>query len=524
MRKLMLLLLICLTTMTFAQKIIKGSITFKSSQNVYVTFENTEGIQTGDTLFSEVKGWPVPVLLVKSYSSTSCLCVPLSNLKIDETAFILAKIPMTEEVISLQSVKELEATKSVNADAIHAVVQGKMESKPQPRFDGRVSVTSYSNLSGTNSNQRLRYNLSFNAQNIDSSAFSAESYLSFSHRLGEWKGISDALRVYSLAVNYHKDNHSISLGRKINLNMANIGAVDGLQYEFTHKSMTYGFLGGSRPDYKTYGFNPDLLQFGAFVSHIVQKNNGNMQTSLAIFNQTNHFKTDRRFAYFQHSNALLKNLNLFASAEVDFYTLVNLQPTTTFDLTSTYVSLRYKPVGNLSLSLSYDARKNIYYYETFKNQIDSIIDRETRQGLRFNFNYRPFKKMVWGANAGYRYKKSDLTPSVNANTYLSYTELPWIKAYATLDVTYLKTSYFNGMVYGASLSKDLMDGKIYGELKYRMVNYDYTNSTSTLMQNIADCSISWRLAKKLMLSADVEGTLESNNNALRIYLNLTRRF
>ena len=524
MRKLTLLLLICLSTLTYGQKIIKGSITFRSSQNVYVTFENTEGIQAGDTLYSEVKGWPVPVLLVKSLSSTSCLCVPLSNLKIDETAFIQAKIAVPEEVVVHQTTKDLEASKSVNADAIHAVIQGKVLSKPQPRFDGRISVTSYSNLMQSNSNQRFRYNVSFNAQNIDSSAFSAETYLSFSHKLGDWQGITDALRVYSLAVNYHPGNHSISLGRKINLNMANIGAVDGLQYEYNRKNMTYGFLGGYRPDYNTYGFNPNLLQFGAFVSQNVQTDNGSMQTSLAVFNQMNNFKTDRRFAYLQHSNALLKNLSLFASAEVDFYTLVNLHPKSTFDLTSTYVSLRYKPFDNLSLSLSYDARKNIYYYETFKNQIDSIIDRETRQGLRFNFNYRPFKKMVWGGNAGYRYKKSDLSPSINANTFLSYTQVPWINAYATLDVTYLKSSYMNGMVYGASLSRDLLDGNLYGELKYRLVDYVNPISATKLIQNIADCSISWRLAKRLMLSADVEGTLESTGNSLRVYLNLTRRF
>ena len=531
MRKLTLLLLICLSTIVFGQKnvkLIKGSITFHSSQNVYVSFDNTEGIQIGDTLFSEVKGWDVPVLLVKSLSSTSCMCLPLSNLKIDETAFIKALVPTTVETTPThQTVKELEVTKSVNSDAIHTVIQGKKDFKPLPRFDGRVSVTSYSNLSGATSNQRFRYNLSINAQNIDSSAFSAETYLSFSHRLGDWVGIADALKVYSLAVIYRAGkNASFTLGRKINLNMANIGAVDGLQYEYTHKTMTYGILGGSRPDTYNYGFNPNLLQFGAFISQNQQTKFGNMQTSLAVFNQMNNFKTDRRFAYLQHSNTLLRNLSVFASAEVDFYTLVNLQPTATFDLTSTYVSLRYKPIDNLSLSLSYDARKNIYYYETFKNQIDSIIDRETRQGFRFNFNYHPFKKVVWGGNAGYRYKKSDKTPAVNANTFLSYTQVPWIDSYATLDVTYLKSSYLNGMVYGASLSRDFLDGKLYGELMYRLVNYNNTNATSTLLQNIAECSLSWRMAKKLMLSVDFEGTLEAKpvGNSARVYLSLTQRF
>ncbi len=525
MRIRLALLFFCLSVYSYGQKALQGSISFRSSQNIYVAFENTAGIQIGDTLFSTVKGWNVPVLLVKNLSTTSCLCTILSQLKLEDADILLAFIPEKQDLgPKHQTIKALETDKTVNADAIGAVHSTTKSLKPIPKMDGQVSLTSYSNLLTANSNQRFRYNVSLNAQNIDSSAFSAETYLSFSHKLGDWQGITDALKVYSLAVNYHSGNQSLTLGRKINVNMANIGAVDGLQYEFARKSLTFGLLGGSRPDYLNYGFNPNLMQVGAFVSQTVPSKQGSMQTSLALFNQMNRFKTDRRFAYFQHSNALLKNLYLFASAEVDFYTLVNLQPTSTLDLTSAYVSLRYKPVSTLSLSLSYDARKNIYYYETFKNQIDSIIDRETRQGLRFNFNYRPFDKFIWGGTAGYRSKKSDLSPAVNANTYLSYTELPWIDAYATLDVTYLKSSYLDGMVYGASFSRDFLDGKLYGELNYRLVNYTYNNSTSTLLQNIAECSVSWRLAKKLMLSADVEETMESGGNSLRIYVNVTRRF
>jgi hypothetical protein len=32
--------------------------------------------------------------------------------------------------------------------------------------------------------------------------------------------------------------------------------------------------------------------------------------------------------------------------------------------------------------LSYDARKNVIYYETFKTTLVSIIENETRQALR----------------------------------------------------------------------------------------------------------------------------------------------
>jgi hypothetical protein len=337
--------------------------------------------------------------------------------------------------------------------------------------------------------------------------------------------INKYLKIYSLAIKYDfSKSTNLSIGRKINLNMANIGAVDGLQFETVHRNFTYGAVVGSRPDYYDYSFNPNLMQFGVFAGHNIQTDNGYMQTSLAIFDQTNKFITDRRFAYIQHSNSLLRKLDLFCSFEFDFYTLKNLQPTNTFDLTSTYVSLRYKPVKNLSLFISYDARKNVYYYETFKNQIDSIIDRETRQGLRFQFNYRPFKNFSWGGFAGYRFQKSDPVPSINANSYLGYSQLPFILTSVTVDATLLKTNYIDGMVYGIRLSRDILYGKVYTELQYRLVNYTYKNTHISLRQDIAELSLSWRIAKKLTLSGDYEATYEKDNNLGRIYLNLTKRF
>ena len=44
-----------------------------------------------------------------------------------------------------------------------------------------------------------------------------------------------------------------------------------------------------------------------------------MENTFSVFEQTNNTKTDRRFAYLQHSNTILTNTNLFASAEVDLY-------------------------------------------------------------------------------------------------------------------------------------------------------------------------------------------------------------
>lgn len=524
--KTLVLLFLSLSLATYAQtttEILNGKVSYISSQNVYVKFENTEGIQIGDTLFTVVNEKTEPILIVSSLSSISVVAIPFSTNTVTAGSQIIAKKRILKPDVSAD---KLKISPAVNDEAIIEAFKKEKEKEPKARFDGRLSVSSYSNLSENYTfNQRFRYNLSLNAEHIANSNFSADTYISFTHKLGEAIDLNNSLKIYSLAVKYDiGKTATISLGRKINMNMANIGAVDGLQFEQKSKNFTYGALVGSRPDYFDYSFNPNLLQFGAFVSHNIQKEAGNMQTSFAVFNQMNNFKTDRRFAYIQHINSLVKNVDLFCSAEIDFYTMVNMQPTNSMELTSTYISLRYKPWKKLSMSLSYDARKNVYYYETFKNMIDSILDKETRQGFRFNTIYRPFKYVILGGTAGYRFQKSDSIPAMNANGYLSYTQIPGINASFTLNAIALKTRYNNGMIYGASLSKDLFKGKIYSELSYRYVNYTNLNRSSTTIQNIGELSLSWRIAKKLTLSADFEGTLEKNNNLGRIYINISQRF
>ncbi len=527
---LFILVAICLTYNGYAQTeeiIVKGSISYISAQNAYVKFTNTDGIHISDTLYIARNNNLIPALKVTNLSSVSCVGTLIGQISLSISTPIFGKIKI-EKKPDEPVRKESNEPLSVNDQAISAIPKDKVPKRDRSQIDGRLALSTYSTISGAKTDQRYRYNLSMNVQHIDNSRLSLESYISLTHKSNEFKLIGNDpnkyLKIYSLALKYDfSRNTNLTLGRKINLNMANVGAVDGFHFETMQRNFTYGTVLGSRPDFYDYSFNPKLMQIGIFGAHNIQKENGSMQTSLAVFDQMNKFKTDRQFAYLQHSNSLLNKLDLFCSFEFDFYTLKNLRATSTLDLTSTYISLRYKPWKKLAVFVSYDARKNVYYYETFKNQIDSIIDKESRQGLRFQFTYRPAKLLNMGGSGGYRFQKSDPTPSLNAYAYLSYTQVPIILTTATLNATYLKSSYIDGTVYGISFSRDLINGKVYAELQYRLVNYSYKNSHTSLRQDIAELSLSWRIAKKLILSADFEGTHEPGNNYGRIYFSLIHR-
>jgi len=500
--------------------LLRGSVSHISPQNIYVQFVNTSGIQIGDTLFTFTSNKSEPVLRVNNLSSISCICNKLTDKVINLNSSIYAK-KRAEIPLEVKAEKSDESL-SVNDLEITTKKTNVSKEANKANFYGRLSVSSYSNFSSnplsiSTPNYRLRYNLSLNAQHIANTGFSFENYMSYTHTLNNPTEKFKDLRVYNLALNYDfGKTASISLGRKINVNTANIGAVDGLQFEKTFKNLTVGALVGTRPNDINYSFAPTLLQYGAFVSHITTKKYGLMQSSVAFFNQTNNKKTDRRYVYVQHSNSLMKNVDFFGSAEIDLYAIENNVPINDFDLTSIYLSLNYRPFNNLSMAMSFDARRNVYYYATFKSRIDSLLEKEMRQGLRFRFNYRPFKFLSWGGTAGYRLNTPASHESMYATSYLSVPKIPWVNASLTLTGTALQTTNLFGYIVGGAISKDFIDGKLNAEIEYR--------KDLIFVQDIANLSFSWRLNKKLMLSADFETTLDNSNFSERVFINLTQRF
>jgi hypothetical protein len=512
----------------------EGTISYVTSQNIYVKFISTENIAVGDTLYFKQADNLIPVMVVSNLSSISCVCIPISS-------NVLA---VSDKIFTKQKTKLLPAEQKKEIPVAPVVLQPPYEKKGTTLADttqkklkqdisGRVSLSSYSNFSNTlaGNSQRMRYTFSINALNIGNTKLSGESYISFVHKDGEWSEIQqniwNGLKIYSLALNYAFNEHyRIWLGRKINPRISNMGAIDGIQFEMKFNSFSAGILAGSRPDYNDYSFNFSLLQYGAYISHDYAGKKGNMQSSLAFVEQMNNSVTDRRFVYFQHSNSLIKNLNFFGTVECDLYRYdtVNNKPQSTFNLTNVYLSLRYRVIRQLSFSLSYSARQNIVYYETYKNILDQILDPETLQGFMFQVNVNPIKYLSVGARAGYRYRKSDPKPSTNIYGYVTYSRIPVLNMSATLSATFLETSYISGQIYSLVMSRDLVRGKLYAGLGYRYVDYKYLNTESSIPQNMAECNLNWIIYKKLSLSLNYEGTFEKVNKYNRLYINVTQRF
>lgn len=511
-----------------------GTVSYITTQNVYVKFKSTDKLSIGDTLYIRQGEKLVPVLLVTNLSSISCVCTTVSSavLKVADVVVAKPKLPMPSEPNTEEAVKEIKPEPLVvKPDSISGESTGTKKLKQE--VSGRLSLSSYTNFSNSESDdsERMRYTFSLKANNIGNSRLSAETYLSFAHSNKNWDEVKNnlfnGLKIYSLGLRYDfNESMSVIFGRKINSRISNVGVIDGLQFEKSFGAMTIGAFAGSRPDYRDYSYNFGLLQYGAYLGHdyTIADGKGNMQSSLAFIEQTNNGNTDRRFAYFQHYNSLIKKLYFFGSVEMDLYKKINDKPETTFNLSNIYLMLRYQIIKQLSLSVSYSARQNIIYYETYKDYIDRLLESETLQGYRVMATVRPVKNMSFGAKAGYRYRISDPNPTRDLYGYLTYSRVPWLNVSTTFSVTILESNYLKGNIYSVGITRDLIPGKVSGGLNYRYVDYRYYSTEFPQIQNIGEIDIYWRIYKKLSLSVYYEGTFEKQVTFNRIYANLSYRF
>ena len=302
---------------------INGEVSYKTSQNIYVRFKSTKDILPGDTLFFVTEGKLEPMMVVKNISSTSCVGIPLTTGPVELGQRIVARSnpKPVEETKKEEIITELPPAlkESPDKDDIPEEQDTRVTSKPVTRpgenLKGRVSAASYMNFSDRPeyNRQRMRYTFTINAKNLGLKNLSLESYISFRHTLGEWQEVKDnfkrAFKLYTLALQYELPNgFRIWAGRKINFNLSNIGAIDGLQAEKKWKRIVVGVFGGSRPDHTDYDINLDLLQYGAYTGHTLEGKNGTMQNTVAFAEQRNGGMTDRRFGYLQHMNSLIKRV------------------------------------------------------------------------------------------------------------------------------------------------------------------------------------------------------------------------
>lgn len=523
---------ILLNAQTSKDSVLTGNVNFQTSENIYVNFDNTDGIHKGDTLFIKQRQNLNPAIIVNYISTKSIAGTLIRNAKLSKGDEVLAFVKVEFEKEKLL-VNEVVVVNPVETEQELQVVETKEKiiTTPKPEVKGRITMQSFSNFTNSVNSfdyQRWRYTFRLNANNISGSGFSYSHYLNFVYRSDQWGDINSnfgrAIRIYDLALNYDfSESTSLLFGRHINQKVSNISAVDGFQFETKVSSFSTGLILGSRPDFSNMGFNTKLFEYGIYINRFDSVGQRGMENSLGYFEQTNNSKTDRRFVYFQHINSMINNTRIFLSSEIDLYRNIPGKSKNDFSLTSLFISANVRPSSYVSLYMSYDARKSVIYYETFKSFIDSVFENETRQGFNSRITVKPVKYFYIGMNYGYRYRKGDGKPSNNYGGYLSYSKIPFIEAGISISYTNLSSTYIKGEIVGGRLYKDFDFG--FGvSADYSKTIYRFNQDIEDVVQHSISFSINTLLLNPLYTSIVYEGIYQGIRTSGSIMFDLSYRF
>ncbi len=506
--------------------VIEGKVTFITSKNVYVKFDNTKMIKIGDTLKIANN---MPCLLVSNKSSRSVVCTKINDCNVEKDTVVTFKYAIVEENIIENETIEDDIGISYN-DSIKAIDENSKKTYYTENIKSRLSAASYSTFSSIrDDNHRLMSRFSLYANHINHSKFSVETYLNYRKNISSKstsRSSDNALRIFNLAIKYDIDSTlSLTFGRKINYKISSLGAIDGLQVEKFFGKNYVGIIAGFRPDIYDFGFNSNLLQYGAYVGRLTNNEKIRSQTTLGIAEQKNNNELDRRFAYLQHSSTFFNKLNFFSTAKLDIYNKANDSISNNARLTNLYVSARYRFNKKFNLSLSYDSRKRIIYYKTYETKIEELLDEDiARQGFRARINIKPFKNVFSGFSYSKRFQSDNQNKSNNIYGYISFSRLPAIEGRVSLTYNKNSSNYLDSNITSLRYSRAFMENRLNADFYYRFVDYKYKSTVPDFNQNYFGVYLSYYIDRSLTISLSGEYSTYDLENNYRINTRIIKRF
>lgn len=489
-----------------------GTVSFVTSSRVYVKFDDTQSIEVGDTLYLVSEAGPKAGLIVDQKSSLSIVGKPLEQ-KLNKGDILQFNGRALEQQVMAEDLKK-------------PIIQKKDNIK------GSFSVANYANISSaTDFNTRSVARLRLSADEIKGSNFSFDSYILYRQNLessesGVYKS-PGLFNAYGLSIKYEKeDNYAFSLGRKINRRVASLGMMDGLHAEKQIGKMHVGGIIGFRPDQQNNTFNQDLMQYGGYVGFEHKANEKRVEATVGILEQKNGNAIDRRYAYIQGSAYLGFGFSLFSSAEMDLYNLNAEMKESGIRLTNFHISTNYRLTKRIRVSMSYDTRRQIIFYETFQTQLERLIaDDQARQGIRARVNVKVTKALTAGLAYGKRYQSSLDNASDNYNAFATLRNTPIIGGTLSGNININRSSYLNSISTTFRHNRYFFQNKINASTYLRTVAYSYNPERDvTIIQQFLGTSINYRFGKKMTLGALGEFSLRKAEYKTRINLRLTKRF
>lgn len=490
-----------------------GNVSFVTSTRVYLKFDNTQAIHSGDTLFSIIDNQLVPAAVVGQKSSLSVVATPLEGHKLSKG-----------DVLQFNG-------RNINAQDSNVPTKKRLAKQKDP-IRGSVALGSYVQASSAEDfHARNMARVRFSMDGINDSRFSVSTYFIYRRNL---EASEDTIyqspglfNVYNLFLKYEKEgDYSIGVGRKVNRRVASLGMIDGIHLEKQIGKFHVGGIVGFRPNFRNNGFSTNNSQIGGYLGVSHKDKGKSFDVTVGLLEQKNGSAIDRRYLYAQGSASLGYGFSLFSSAEMDLYTLNSDLTQGGNRLTNFHLSANYRFNKMIRLSASYDTRKQIIFYETFQTNLERLIaDDEARQGIRARITIKPFKRVTIGAAYGKRYQNNMANASDNYNVFGSIRNMPVIGGILSANLNVNQSNYLNSISTTFRHSRYYFQNKVSASTYLRSVAYSHNPERDvTVLQQFAGTQVNYLFGNNFSLGGLVEFSLRQSEYKSRFNIQLTKRF
>lgn len=203
-------------------------------------------------------------------------------------------------------------------------------------------------------------------------------------------------RVYRLSVDRgtRSDPWSFALGRQYSPSLANVALFDGISAAHNRGRWSVGLFSGSEPDSEDFGYNGDLRQHGVYYDlHSAESSAHRWSVTTGLVGAYDGGEIDREFAYVQ-TRWIGEKLLGYLVQEIDINRDWKKDEAgeSSFEPTSTMVSLRYRVRDGIDLVGGFDNRRRV---RLLRDRITPAtqFDDEFRRGFWGGANFRFAKRL-----------------------------------------------------------------------------------------------------------------------------------
>jgi hypothetical protein len=332
------------------------------------------------------------------------------------------------------------------------------------------------------------------------------------------------LRMYEMSLTFDKPTswYGLSAGRLMPRYVYGLGATDGVQATVKKGNVVAGFVGGSQPDYRTSGMDPERQKFAGFVNIRWEGETfGPGDISLAYGQQLFRGRLDRDFLYTQSSFSIASRFYLYQSTELDLHKLDSGTRVRTMELTNSFFTLGYMATDWLTINGGFDATRPLTLLAS--ETPDSLLSKDLQKGLRGGFNLRLPLRIVLFGTANHRFKTPSIGSSESFGGGFRVSDVARSGFNTGLQVLHTRSLYTDGNDIAASLDR-WVAGLVTVSLRYDRYDYHRSGSGDKTVISTLSGNFTVTPSRAWYMVTGVDRVWEAQNNNLRVFAEIGYHF